>query len=461
MKYVTETEPENLQFTNLPHELFSEIAKRLYPLDLIHLTRVDKFFHRMFMDRSSAEIWRATLTNAGLPPCPDDTMSEPEYAALMFEKQCTDCGDPASRRVDPIFMRMRDEFEEADQEYSELREERDHHAMVAYIDERKEIVRVCSQKAKPLVEWVQNREKQRKLELNKLQMDRRAGVEARLLQLGWAQVDVQDCFYFSPDANPMVSKSKVLNDADWSVMLPHLLQGLETARGHRLEREAGGHNSTSGPIDRLCQRHHEQGKKQDITIKIPSLPANRYVLKWPLIEELLNHDKPTEEFNPGFEGKKGLVKEQLTLVKTLPEVFKPAEIQSSWFSLEAHVLPEYSSKSEDRLSEDLRTLLRVDVIFEYDHKPTIDARTPTHDTASSTVAKTILNTLQRPDASYLEMQVLGRSFLCTRCTSDPHYLTWKGIVSHFVYEHERWESASRWNKIYREEGGRNHSHVHA
>ncbi|CAE6451891.1 unnamed protein product [Rhizoctonia solani] len=513
-----ETEPKNLQFTNLPHELFSEIAKRLYPLDLIYLARVNKFFRRVLMDPSSAEIWRATLANADLPPCPDDDMSEPEYAALMFDKQCTECGDPASCHMDPIFMIrlcsgcrkdlalkaekvdpilqpmilrsqflvppkgikrpywcMRDEYEEVDQVYNLLRAEGDHHAMRAYTDTRNKMVRDWSQATKPLVDWVQKREKQRKLELNKLQVDRQAEIEARLLQLGWAQVDVRDCFYFSPDAKPMVSKAKVLDDEDWNAMLPHLLKGLETARGHRLEREANGrrleHEDIFNKWLNTLPEHSGRGKKKDITIQIPSLPANRYVLKWPLIEELLNQDKPTGEFNSEFESKKEHIKEQFSgwrfdleaaLVKALPEAFKPVELQSSQFNLEAHAPTEHPLQYEDRLSADLRTLLRADVIFEYDYKPTyypssftswtIDARTPTYDTASSTVAKTILNALQHPDASYLEMQALGRSFLCARCTSNPHYLNWGGIVSHFAYENERWESASRWNKLYREEG---------
>lgn len=41
------------------------------------------------MSRSSAYIWRAAIENVeDLPPCPD-SMSEPQYTALVFTLQCT------------------------------------------------------------------------------------------------------------------------------------------------------------------------------------------------------------------------------------------------------------------------------------------------------------------------------------------------------------------------------------
>ncbi|CAE6528685.1 unnamed protein product [Rhizoctonia solani] len=323
---VPDTVHKNDQFTLLLRELLSDI----HLLDLTSLARVNRLLRGIFMDRSAAEIWRATLTNVGLSPCPDTDIQEPEYAALMFLKECTECGEPAGRHMDPIIL-----------------------------------VRLCSSCRKYLA------------------------VKAETVALA---------------LQPLLFRPQFLGT-----------------------------------------------EKQDITLRISSLPPNRYVLKW-LPVELINQDKPTEEFQLEFEGKHDYSTEQLAgwrstieaaLVKALPEIFKPAEAQSSQFNLEvAHTKD--ATKSSDNLSVDLRALLRADVIFKYDHKPvyypssfnswTIDARTPTFDLASSTVAKAILKELRHPNASYLEMQALGSTFLCGRCASDPKYFTWKGIVSHFVCE---------------------------
>ncbi|CAE6370435.1 unnamed protein product [Rhizoctonia solani] len=540
----SEIEPINAQFGDLPNELLREIAKKLYPLDLIHLARVNKFFRRMFMSRTASEVWQATLTNVGLPPCPDITMVEPEYAALMFLKECTECGRPAGRHMDPIFLvrpcsrcrddmamsakkvqmalqpllskspylvpargfqrpywYLRDEYEEVEEEYFELDEAGDLETLGKYVTGRKKLVKDWSEKTSDLVVWVKEREKEYKKEQIRLRFDRKAQIETRLIKLGWGKHDVGNCFYFSGNAKSKAYKAKPLDDRDWNDMLPSLLEGLEKARKQRLDMEASGRlsdreeiieawlkslsqdlgslnltlcwkelsdGSTSSSIDTLCARLRQEGCEKQIKIQIPFVPASRYVLKWAPIEELLNQDKPTEEFRPEFNNRQVSLKEQISgwrsnletvLVKALPETPKPAEVQSSQFHLEAQKGP---TQFEDEISAELRTLLRADVIFEYDHKPvyyptgfntwTIDAQLPTYDSVSSSVAKGLLEEFQRPDASYLEMNALGNPFVCARCTSDPDYLTWEGIVGHLVYEHERWQSASKWNKRYSEEG---------
>ncbi|KAF8600099.1 hypothetical protein BDV93DRAFT_448232, partial [Ceratobasidium sp. AG-I] len=78
-------------FMNLPPEVFLEVATHLRPLDLLALARTNKFFRHIFMSRSIIHIWRAAERNvAGLPPCPKE-LCEPQYAALMFTKNCSVC----------------------------------------------------------------------------------------------------------------------------------------------------------------------------------------------------------------------------------------------------------------------------------------------------------------------------------------------------------------------------------
>lgn len=47
----------------------------------------------------------------------------------------------------------------------------------------------------------------------------------------------------------------------------------------------------------------------------------------------------------------------------------------------------------------------------------------------SNIAKGFLRGLGRPNAPYLGMKALGKSFVCVRCYQDPIYRSWTEIVS--------------------------------
>ncbi|KAI1789069.1 hypothetical protein LXA43DRAFT_893524, partial [Ganoderma leucocontextum] len=75
-------------FTDLPLDVFLEVAPHLYPLDVINLSRTSKPLRSLLMSRGSRPIWTTALGNiVELPPCPTD-MSEPLYAALVFDHHC-------------------------------------------------------------------------------------------------------------------------------------------------------------------------------------------------------------------------------------------------------------------------------------------------------------------------------------------------------------------------------------
>ncbi|CUA68903.1 hypothetical protein RSOLAG22IIIB_08151 [Rhizoctonia solani] len=87
---------------NMPIDIFTEITAYLFPIDIISLSRANKSFRRLLMDRSSIHIWHSTMRNVrGLPPCPPD-LSEPHYLSLLFSKHCTMCGQPLRCRMDEV-----------------------------------------------------------------------------------------------------------------------------------------------------------------------------------------------------------------------------------------------------------------------------------------------------------------------------------------------------------------------
>ncbi|KAM5540083.1 hypothetical protein V8D89_006223 [Ganoderma adspersum] len=78
--------------SDLPLDVFLEIASLVSPLDLIYLARTSKTLHRLLMSKKHRAVWREVLGNVQeLPPCPSD-IDEPLYAALVFSQHCFECG---------------------------------------------------------------------------------------------------------------------------------------------------------------------------------------------------------------------------------------------------------------------------------------------------------------------------------------------------------------------------------
>ncbi|EUC67462.1 F-box protein [Rhizoctonia solani AG-3 Rhs1AP] len=83
-----------------PVDVFKEIASFLGPKDILSLARVNKLLRNLLMQRSAKHIWRAAeSTMDGLPPCPRH-LTNPQYAALVFSKECSSCGITVMRQLD-------------------------------------------------------------------------------------------------------------------------------------------------------------------------------------------------------------------------------------------------------------------------------------------------------------------------------------------------------------------------
>jgi len=95
------------RFIDMPLDVFLEIASSIEPLDLIHLSRLNKEFHATFMSQSARFVWTRVLESVpGLPGCPPD-MTEPQYASLIFEQQCSACN---SVRASKVYFTLRVRF---------------------------------------------------------------------------------------------------------------------------------------------------------------------------------------------------------------------------------------------------------------------------------------------------------------------------------------------------------------
>ena len=71
-----------------PNEL-CQIASHLHPLDMLNLSRTSKSLRSLVLAKSSRSAWIASLATVdALPACPTN-MSEPSYAALLFDRHCS------------------------------------------------------------------------------------------------------------------------------------------------------------------------------------------------------------------------------------------------------------------------------------------------------------------------------------------------------------------------------------
>ncbi|RPD67471.1 hypothetical protein L226DRAFT_136938 [Lentinus tigrinus ALCF2SS1-7] len=85
---------------DVPSEIFYMIIGWLRPLDLIHLSRTSKFFRSILLSRKNECLWKEARMNVpGLPDCPP-TLSEPRYAAFLFDQYCFACGVEHSTTFD-------------------------------------------------------------------------------------------------------------------------------------------------------------------------------------------------------------------------------------------------------------------------------------------------------------------------------------------------------------------------
>ena len=66
----------------------SQVAAHLHPLDMLNLARTSKPLRSLVLATSCRSAWIASFaTLHGLPSCPAN-MSEPSYAALLFDRHC-------------------------------------------------------------------------------------------------------------------------------------------------------------------------------------------------------------------------------------------------------------------------------------------------------------------------------------------------------------------------------------
>ncbi|CAE6351862.1 unnamed protein product [Rhizoctonia solani] len=360
--------PATILLMNLPVEVLIEVARYIHPLDLIMLSRVNKFFRELFMDKRSALVWRSARENVpGLPACPSET-SEPQYAAMLFAKRCSACGGYAPREMKPVLMirlcwsvlaRVTDssllsaisapvpgqsrsweswclykEAKEIKAKLNELTEAGDEEALRRWKEERHELVQTRRKNAEPLEKWLVKREQERVRDRNELRASHRKEIESRLIKLGWEKGDFVCYDRWRRKQWSSLTGQNALTDKVWDNLLPRLLAHLEINRNDRLEREQAqrqgarrnvvhkwlettrshlpfyaratpvGESPSDAGHTPLASTSWGTLDSDSTQVLRQTFPASSQVHEWPEYETLIDNDVPHEQFLIDFEEKK-------------------------------------------------------------------------------------------------------------------------------------------------------------
>ncbi|KAI0371224.1 hypothetical protein BV20DRAFT_1017169 [Pilatotrama ljubarskyi] len=281
-------------------EVQLEIYNYLEPQDLLHLSRTCKKFRAFFLDRKLNEpLWRQARQNLSadaLPPRPP-FMSEPAFIHLLYSPHCHNCGAPNVRKILPAcFMRCcskclpertvwyRDAVDAARDIHYNFTYMFDYRSVESYCpllektyhshDERgnrllldhvthlldecravpapitteaigalqkrlREEYRERLRFARPIHNWLQAREEERKVHLGDSRKQRFEEIVLRLREGGWNE----ELDFIGEDGIekmskfPVVRQSSKLTEGAWQKVLAALETYLNDTRKARLDKE--------------------------------------------------------------------------------------------------------------------------------------------------------------------------------------------------------------------------------
>ncbi|KAF8692793.1 hypothetical protein RHS03_08551, partial [Rhizoctonia solani] len=331
-----------------------------------------------------------------------------------------------------------------------------------WIEQRRCAVKAREQDAEPLIQWFRARKMTRNAELHRLKQARKTEIENRLENLGYDKRDMnfEDCEgWFS-----QVYNAAPLTDKVWRELLPRLVKIIKSNHKERIESEREDRIEEITDWFRDIYTTKTYIWMMDDGIRIPwNLNATKLLSDnleiVPEIKCLLEGDPSTEEFDERFESQEDVLTDTLNnwvneqearLVSMMPEdvsvpdFFLPGSKSIMLFHTDSDVI----AGPMEALPLNTQKLLRADAVFvrtpdapghldtcrnacyfypKFDALPSGFA----YSKLASEIAKDLLNSLGRADATYLEMMSEEHNLSCGMCP-EVQSLGWKNFVSVFV-----------------------------
>ncbi|KAG8681721.1 hypothetical protein FRC11_000741 [Ceratobasidium sp. 423] len=363
-------------------------------------------------------------------------------------------------------------------------------AFQAWAAEKREIKDKRLKHAQMLKEYFGIMEFVREQEIVDSKAERREEIERRLEELGWTFEDMD--FDYPGCTNKrawadLVSQPKPLTDREWTSLKPKLTTLLEANRKERLEnarqtrkreREARLEELfrviKERDILELKVSPHSPDSKEPTSVSYePPFPSFSHRLKYPIILDLHDTDRPVAEMEAKFEQHREEIEGYITewrnhvqshfikLAREGPKVGKKV-LQST------SIVRNNKSDPFAKLSDDVKRLLRADSFFNttsllglgrpLSYGPILRTEALSEalgftaaasssalpnldhirwDPEANKAARELLTSVGKSNASYLEMTDKP-IYACGRC-HDTKPKTWEQMVEHYVDQKRQYE----------------------
>ncbi|TFK88222.1 hypothetical protein K466DRAFT_521175 [Polyporus arcularius HHB13444] len=348
-----------MKILDVPMEVFLEIASYLQPVDILQLSRASRNLRSTLLSRSSRHVWTAAFENVEppLPDCPP-SLSEPEYAYIVFERFCQLCGAGRATFVDyAIRVRLcsycwtenvkrghqlakemnlkkdkkalrviydlvpratresfksdgevsledvqqisRDlfygpQFIEAAEQYLNLRDEGDEEALQEFIQESIEITDYDLIFHREMIEWTRDAREDKKAAGEDAEIERCNAIAKRLLELGWTR---DDWPRHKASFDAMIYQPRPLSERIWNTIRPKLVALLDQERRKRAADHFEFTWSTRS--EQLLQYYRAFLKRTRDPQQQHILPSFGDALELPCMHDLLTSKEPKEDITPG------------------------------------------------------------------------------------------------------------------------------------------------------------------
>ncbi|KAG9124647.1 hypothetical protein FRC07_010799 [Ceratobasidium sp. 392] len=363
----------------------------------------------------------------------------------------------------------------------------------AWAAEKREIVQKRLQHAQLLREFFEIMELFREQEVEDAKADRKEEIERRLEEMGWIFEDMD--FDYPGCTNKrawleLVSEPKPLTDRGWPSLKSKLVTLLEGNRKQRLE--VGLQARKKERQVRLSELFRIIKEKDCFTLEIPNpVPGNpnpdsassisvpyappfpdfSHMLNYPVVLDLYETDCSVTEMDTKFEGYQKEIERYITewtnrvqahftkLALEGPKIAKKTLLSTT-------IARDKKSNSLTKLPDDVKRLLRADSLFSttssflmlgqnltygsmlkyhslvggYASTSTLSPQAPPHleqitwDSEANKVARMLLTSMGKPNASYLEMTDKA-IYTCGRCHNS-EFKTWEQMIFHYLYQNK-------------------------
>ncbi|KAF9029414.1 hypothetical protein BDZ89DRAFT_1014356 [Hymenopellis radicata] len=326
------------QITDTPLDLLFEIFSYLEPFDLLRLSRTTRDLRGLLMSKSSAFVWEnARVGMEGLPPILDG-LNDPQYANLLFDGHCHNCGVAGTKHVQfEIRMRLckacldegaimmswaavRDALSDSSvarelvtitpkyvmsassgsrtyyydrtslvQISKEFAAIKGHTLRASFVREKYQDYAHLARECEPHQVWLNSRKNNRTQELASLRRDRLSSVIERLRGDGWEEELKSKAVLKTLAEHKLVNQPKALTDRIWQNIEPSLTEVMEELRADLLaEKIRTAVSRRIVFVKELCQPLFD---------KMPELPATPPITMLPIFKEFVTviQDTPYEE----------------------------------------------------------------------------------------------------------------------------------------------------------------------